>query len=189
MTEIKADDVIKSFVERWGESALNPDSNCGIEFTVEFSNKQHEPDKVIDGIKYCGRCLVGITSHPPSDELVEKIITEVGLIVSLVRDDEEDIRGKIRTLLQSRQPDKDTAKWMDRVHELEVELAKVRENVGTEDELKWLNDEIGNCDDWLTSGDVDDEDEEGSDWKKRKKMYLSFRKKLSPESEGGEEKP
>lgn len=39
---IKTDDIVESFVKKWGESALTPDVNHGIEFTVEFLNKQSQ---------------------------------------------------------------------------------------------------------------------------------------------------
>lgn len=67
------------------------------------------------------------------------------------------------------QPEEDTAAWMDRVHELEVELAKARKPVGTKDELA-LIENLADVD-WLTEEDMI--------------CLQSIRKKLSPESERG----
>ena len=58
--------------------------------------EQNEPDEIIDGVKYCGRCLVGVKPSPSDEELVEKIIMEM-----------DKIKAEIRSLLQSRLGGKD----------------------------------------------------------------------------------
>ncbi len=135
-----------------------------------------------------------------NDELVEKIFSiGVKAVLRLDKPTELSIsdiytraKTEIRTLLQSRPPDEDTAKWMDRVHELEVELAKVRENVGTEGELRWLDIdiELRECE-LLKQSEVSKingllvSPHPKRVMEKNLNIQKSIRKKLSPESEGG----
>lgn len=88
MSKTIVDDVIKSFVEKWGESALNPDVNQGVEFAVEFINKQQSPldDELVDEIA-CA-CL---------DWMVKSYKKEI---------EPGTLKKKIRKILQSRQPGK-----------------------------------------------------------------------------------
>lgn len=67
--------------------------------------EQQEPDKIIDGIKYCGRCLVGVEQQPlPDEELVEKIIKAMFSVNLHCVDAREEVERRVRELLKQRQP-------------------------------------------------------------------------------------
>ena len=126
--------------------------------------EQYEPDKVIDGIKYCGRCLVGVKEAPPDDELVEKI-HEVAIGYWNFID-----------------PDIMSTSYMIGMLCTEIlKLLQSRKPVGTEEDfsefLVWLD---GLC--------IDEADEKQIYWRKSDTdRARRLRKKLSPESEGGED--
>ena len=98
---------------------------------------------------------------PPSDEeLVEIIINEVDYVKSLDGEESEHLRKELRKLLQSRQPDADTAAWIDKVHELEIENAKLREKVRiTREEIERFfcgeKKSAAILEDWLKSKDIE----------------------------------
>ncbi len=103
---------------------------------------------------------------PPSDEeLVEKAMQAIKKCFSKVPHAWQDVSREnlvkeIRSILQSRQPDADTAAWIDKVHELEIENAKLREKVRiTREEIERFfcgeKKSAAILEDWLKSKDIE----------------------------------